>query len=336
MSLPRSFGLHPWSSRLAFDALFWAGLAAVSSASSIVVLHRLDRVAYAAGTTALMAALVYALEGVHRASAGAGEWRRLWRTGGFALLASLHLAVEAALYHAWSIRLDAYLFARHLAGTAFVLALYFGLRSAMAESRRREERRAIETRLARAELAALRNAVHPHFLLNALNNLYSLIHLGDPRAGDYVLHLGDMLRYLLYEASRESVPLADELDTLRKIVELHRMKHRDADIRLELEQAPPGATIPPTILLHLLENCFKHGNIGQDPSAWILVRAGRTARGGLRFETGNSTRPGKPVGPEGIGLANARKLLEHFLPDRHTLELSAGQDAFHARLELLP
>lgn len=75
-----------------------------------------------------------------------------------------------------------------------------------------------------AELQNLKSQLNPHFLFNTLNNIYSLIQLDPDRAQQTVHDLSRLLRYVLYDSSRPTVPLKAEMDFLGNYIELMRIR----------------------------------------------------------------------------------------------------------------
>ncbi len=125
-----------------------------------------------------------------------------------------------------------------------------------AESRAVELERAAE----RAQLLALRAHLDPHFLFNTLNAIAEWCREDGEIAERAVLQLSSMLRAILTGVRAVSWPLGTELELMRTLFDLYRL--RDADLyRLDL-QAPdplPPVEVPPLLLLPLAENAIKHG-----------------------------------------------------------------------------
>src|SRR6186713_353821 len=63
---------------------------------------------------------------------------------------------------------------------------------------------------AESQLQLLKAQVHPHFLFNTLNNIYSHTQNSSPIAAQLAIGLSEMLRYMLYEGSHLLVPLSRE------------------------------------------------------------------------------------------------------------------------------
>jgi signal transduction histidine kinase len=114
----------------------------------------------------------------------------------------------------------------------------------------------------RAELAALRGQLNPHFLFNTLHTLTALVRR-DPDTAEHALErFGDMLRYVLdvKRSAREDVTLADELDFVRNYLSLEQL--RLGDRLTVVERIDPEAldcVLPSLTLQPLVENAIKYG-----------------------------------------------------------------------------
>jgi hypothetical protein len=88
------------------------------------------------------------------------------------------------------------------------------------------ERRALEFEVAsrEAELRALRAQIHPHFLFNSLNSINALIAARPEEARRLCVGLADFLRRSLTVGSRESIPLAEELDLAEQLFAIERVR----------------------------------------------------------------------------------------------------------------
>ena len=89
---------------------------------------------------------------------------------------------------------------------------------------REAERRALEFEIAsrEAELRALRAQIHPHFLFNSLNSINALIAARPEEARQLCVRLADFLRRSLTVGSRETIPLAEELDLAEQLLSASR------------------------------------------------------------------------------------------------------------------
>ncbi|WP_400194163.1 sensor histidine kinase [Hymenobacter sp. B81] len=214
--------------------------------------------------------------------------------------------------------------------------------------RRRElerQRQELEKQHLAAELSLLKAQINPHFLFNTLNNIYSLASEADPEApaATAVLQLSDLMRYLLYESSADTVPLAKEIDHLRSFLSLQLLRLPGAAPDcLRFGVAPEVAEpctypIAPMLLLPLVENAFKHGDLTVRPHAVELALA--LPEGRLEFSVRNrvrAARPHEPRRPGGVGLANLRRRLQLLYPGRHRLQVEQTADSYFVQLTLLP
>ncbi|MEM1118145.1 MAG: histidine kinase [Bacteroidota bacterium] len=171
-----------------------------------------------------------------------------------------------------------------------------------------------------AELRALQAQVNPHFLFNSLNTVRALIAEDPDRARDAVTELSDLLRYALAAGRRETVPLGDEIATVRRYLALEglRFEHRlGAEVRADPEAL--AAPVPPMVVQTLVENGIKHG-IGRTPEGGALRVEARAEAGGVRIVVESPGVLDAEAEPEsGVGLANAAERLRRLCGDRAAL-----------------
>ncbi|PPK87592.1 histidine kinase [Neolewinella xylanilytica] len=186
------------------------------------------------------------------------------------------------------------------------------------------------------ELKFLKSQVNPHFLFNTLNNIYTLTLLRDDKAPESLLKLSAMLRYMLYDAEIEVVPLGREIDYLRNYVALRGLKDsRGLNVTVELDDSRPELPVAPLLLIPFVENAYKHSRV-EDREAGYITVALTTGPTTIDFRVTNSVPPiPSPVdGVGGIGLDNVRKRLELLYPDRHQLTVDAAPERFSIHLQL--
>ncbi|MBX0291287.1 sensor histidine kinase [Hymenobacter sp. HSC-4F20] len=245
-----------------------------------------------------------------------------------------------------SLNLEAHvqlLLAYHLPLGGLILLLSNGLRLADDYLRERESRRELEQQHLRTELSLLKTQLHPHFLFNTLNNIYSLTLQASPQAPEAVLRLAELMRYQLYDSPEDLVPLAREISHLRGFLALQllRLPPDEADDVLPFTiLLPPGAEyarrLPPMLLLPLVENAFKHGDLAARPHV-ARLHLQVEPEGRLLFQVQNQVAVGGGPGLEaagGVGLANLHRRLELLYPGQHSLTTAATPEAFCARLEV--
>lgn len=188
-----------------------------------------------------------------------------------------------------------------------------------------------------AELRFLRTQMNPHLLFNSLNNVYSYALEKSDRAPEMILKLSGVLRYMLYEASDETVPLPRELDYITDYFELQRLATEGrGEVTLAISGKTARLCIAPVVLIVFIENCFKHAVETTEPvSVHVSIRVeGET----LTLETENNlpapVSRSDPKRPGGIGLENVRRRLELLYPGKHDLRTWQTKDSYHARMRL--
>ena len=196
---------------------------------------------------------------------------------------------------------------------------------------RREE--SLRTEKLAAELQALKNQIHPHFLFNTINNLYALARVKSEKTAPVALQLAQMLRYILYESTRKAVPLKQEIKLLEDYIALEKLRYDDdrLQVNFSISSDNPDQTIAPLLLLPLVENAFKHGVSEQYDNALInisIILKDSTLE--MKIE---NTLPEEPTTETpGLGQKNMRRQLELLYPGRHSLELDRGKERFTALL----
>jgi two-component sensor histidine kinase len=234
-----------------------------------------------------------------------------------------------------------------LGATRLVTYLWlFGLYATLVEllfknaAGRRRERQLVEAQemVQRAQLAALRFQVNPHFLFNTLNGVSSLIVLGRGREAEaMMMNLSDFLRTTLEADPHEPVSLADELHVLERYLEIEEVRFGE---RLEVEMdCPPDlldAAVPSLILQPLAENAVKHGVARGDGGGRIVISAERRGDD-LEVVVQNAAATGNPApkaAGTGVGLANIRNRLKGLYGLRGRLEAGHQPGGYVARVTL--
>jgi signal transduction histidine kinase len=202
------------------------------------------------------------------------------------------------------------------------------------ESRARELRASqLETKLAEAQMAALRQQLQPHFLFNTLHAISTLMHRDVEAADRTLMQLSDLLRMTLENVGQQEVTLQAELDFLSKYLEIEQTRFADRlVVRFDVEPETLDTLVPTLLLQPLVENAIKHGisrKAGHGhidicarrdhEKLWIEVRddgvgLSETALGALQ---------------KGIGVSTTRARLEHqfgadFRFEFHRLEVGVA------------
>lgn len=112
---------------------------------------------------------------------------------------------------------------------------------------------------AQSRLQALQSRIRPHFLFNSLNTIASLTQINADQAEAAVENLADLFRNNLADASLH-ISLADELQLTRRYLEIEKLRLSERlQLRWNVDELPPEASVPRLILQPLLENAIYHG-----------------------------------------------------------------------------
>ncbi len=186
------------------------------------------------------------------------------------------------------------------------------------------------------ELRFLRSQINPHLMFNVLNHIHILMKKDADRADDLLVRYCAVLRYQLYESNRERVSLIKEVDYLKDVVDVEKMRW-GAELKVDCSwRVEAGAVeISPMLLIPFVENAFKH--VSRLPSAPGYVHIALEQSGNtLRLVVQNSrTAPAPPnKNASGLGLENARKRLEILYPGRHELVIQKTDTLYKTTLTI--
>jgi hypothetical protein len=190
-----------------------------------------------------------------------------------------------------------------------------------------------ERSLLEARLAFLKNQINPHFLFNTLNFFYAQVYPLSAPAAKGLLLLSDTMRYALHEDYQGKVMLTQEVQHVQNYIALNQLRfHNQLQVQFEVEGTLQFSLILPLVLITFVENCFKHGELGEAADPLVIHLA--VARNQLTFRTRNKKRIGPREQSGGIGLANTRQRLELAYPDRHALAVEDGPRHYTCTLTL--
>lgn len=188
-----------------------------------------------------------------------------------------------------------------------------------------------------SELKFLKSQVNPHFLFNALNNIYSLAVMESPQTPDTVMQLSEILRYMVYDSSEPSVLLKNEISYIENYVDLQMLKDsRGMNVQVELDKSHPNLKITPLLFIPFVENAFKHSKIESLKEGFIKIKL-EVIDEEIIFHTINS-KPKESFtkdGVGGVGLTNTKKRLALLYPgNKHKLTIHDTDEQFEVILKL--
>jgi two-component system LytT family sensor kinase len=188
----------------------------------------------------------------------------------------------------------------------------------------------LQSELARAELAALRGQLHPHFLFNSFNALSTLVRQRkNDAAVEIIAQLSALLRMAIDRTGLQEIPLQQEIEFIQRYLDIEHVRFGEKlRVVFDLEPAALDAMVPNIVLQPLVENAIKHGiSLRTTPGVVRLAATHRADR--LRIEIVNDgpEQPAPDSTPglnrkTGIGLSNARAQLSKLYGNDYQLEIS--------------
>lgn len=192
-----------------------------------------------------------------------------------------------------------------------------------------------EARKTAAELSFLKAQLHPHFLFNTLNNIYSLAMSRHEYTATSILKLSNMMRYATTDTHHDYVLLQREIECMNDYIDLQKLRLTDRTrVKFSVSGNPGFKCIAPLLLLPFLENAFKYGVSNQEPSDIIINLS--TTEHSINFYCSNKhfTLPEDPL-PAGYGIANTRERLQYLYPDKYELNIREEEGVYMVRLDLV-
>jgi len=188
----------------------------------------------------------------------------------------------------------------------------------------------------KTELAFLKQQIHPHFLFNVLNSLYSSSYkYGDKKTSEGIGQLADLLRYMLYETQADKVPIKEELTYLNSYIDLQMLRFSE-DVTLEYTNNEVGYNIDiaPMLFITLIENAFKHG-ITPEKKNKIVINISYNEQE-VTLIVINPIAPSSQLENKvgGVGIINLRRRLLLLYPQNHGFNTDISNNTFTAKLIL--
>lgn len=205
------------------------------------------------------------------------------------------------------------------------------------QAKERQEHQLIQARL-EMQHAFLKAQVNPHFLFNALNNLYSMaVQKQEMEIADGLGNLSGIMHYLTYESGEKLVALTKEIQLVENYIAIQQLRIAEEDeitISFNVSGEIEGVQIAPVILLPLVENAFKHGMKPAHKCLISIELSVSTAE--LYFKINNTLfkKSAREIDEKGIGLENVRKRLELIYTNRFTLTTQTENGYFQTVLQM--
>ena len=182
--------------------------------------------------------------------------------------------------------------------------------------------------------AYLKAQINPHFLFNTLNFIYNNARKTAPAAAEAIMTLSDMMRYAIKaQDAGDFIYLLSEAEQVDNLIRLHQLRQND-QLYIKFDYSECGGEIKfiPLILMTLVENIFKHGNLSKESKpAEIMIRSDDHV---LEIHTANMINENHCSTSDGIGLANISKRLKITYGNRVKFDHIVEDNLFKIRILL--
>lgn len=229
---------------------------------------------------------------------------------------------------------------RHILFNFFFFLFFLAASTAFAliTERAKAERlsRERENENLKTELSLLRSQASPHFMFNVLNNMVALARKKSDLLEPSLMKFSSLMRYMLYEADEEKVPLEKEMEYLQSYIDLQQQRFGN-NVKLNVSFHKPDRhyEIEPMLLIPFVENAFKHGTgIIEDAQINIELKA---ANNMLSFSVENKYNPASielKDKTSGIGLNNVKRRLALLYEKKQQLSITKNNNWFTILLNI--
>ena len=192
------------------------------------------------------------------------------------------------------------------------------------------------------ELRYLKSQINPHFLFNALNNIYSMVYTHDDNAADGVLKLSEMLRYVLVDCQAELIPLSKEINYIENFIDFQMMRMGgERDVVLEQDIEKEDYMIAPMLLQPIIENCFKYSRLETHPEGYVHISI-RQSGNSFCFVAENTVASnampfvgnGGVEKKSGIGQKNVQQRLMLHYGESYNFDIKQDNGTYKVKIEL--
>ena len=215
-----------------------------------------------------------------------------------------------------------------------MIGMNLGMKFYFRHRRDHERLATLERQNLEQQLEYLKYQINPHFLMNTLNNIHALVDIEPEQAKESIVELSKIMRFVLYEGSKQKVPLRQEIIFLDNYIQLMRIRVADqVDISVDIPQIMPEREIPPLMFITFVENAFKHG-VSYKQHSFINIKIELTEDNHLHFCCSNSkVLQGEDL-HGGVGLQNVKRRLELIYGKDYTLDIKDEEKTYTVNLTL--
>ncbi len=222
-----------------------------------------------------------------------------------------------------------------------VVALWVAINQYLTEKKKihEEEIEKLKRKNLENNLQFLKMQINPHFLFNALNNLYSMSYMGDKSTPEKINKLSDMLKYVLYDCESKFIPIHKEIEYIKNYIDFQQMKTEiPQKINFNYNLENENFLVAPMLIIPFIENAFKHSKIDRYKNHTVNININQHAKKAdiliynNYIESSSLTDNAKKY--RGIGIKNVVNRLNLLYPKSHFLNISQENNQFKVELTI--
>lgn len=182
------------------------------------------------------------------------------------------------------------------------------------------------------EIRHLKAQLNPHFLFNALNNLYGTALTEPTETPDKILELSDLLRYQIESSKKETVSLKEEVQFITKYLNYEQMRISKLTITFDQSMEDPKVQISPMLFMPFIENAIKYCAQTDKPFLYLKIESDKKS---LYFKIlNNFNEDRRKFAGTNTGILNTKKRLDLMYNNRHKLSIIESGDIYSVELSL--
>lgn len=188
-----------------------------------------------------------------------------------------------------------------------------------------------------AELQFLKLQISPHFYFNIMNSIYHSIKTEPERAEKIVMELSEMMKYHIYDCTKEKVEINKEMDAIRNYIGLQEMRLASKPaVEINVKGNTSNKLIAPFILITFVESALKQMALEKKSDQPFLHIRLEMMEDEMQFNVTYTQTHFAENGESfnGGGILAVKKRLELLYPSRHQLHIDGHNTHYSVNLKI--
>lgn len=191
----------------------------------------------------------------------------------------------------------------------------------------------LQNQLLIAQKDYLRAQINPHLLFNTLDFIKAVSKKNPEKSDEAIDCLSEIMDYALKSSTKSVVFVVEEVEQMQHMIRLNLLRSNNRiNLNFIKKIENRNAEIIPIVLLTLVENVFKHGNLLDKniPACFELFTDNKF----ITFKTCNLLAMALPKKNEATGLKNITDRLDQYYPGRHQFSFDTRENIFYTELKI--